>query len=191
MRVRTGLRLVSGVVMGMVACLVLLGQAAASVHAQEEEEFEITGEVGGLYPGAEMTLEARVSNPYPFPINVTSVETTVVDASPGCPASMLEIRGSDQEVEIPPGATRMVPLDVRMDRGAPDACQGATWPLEFTGTATGAEPGTGASPAHPPGDFAFTGANLALLFAVIVSLATAGFLAIHHGRRRGRNGVTS
>jgi hypothetical protein len=182
---------VEGIAAGVIAALFLIGQGAASVHA--EENFTITGEVGGLYPGAETTLNAQVTNPQPFPIRVTSVAVRVRDASPGCPASMLEIRGSENAVEVPPGATRSVRLDVRMDRSAPDACQGATWPLEFTGTATGEEPTTGASPSDPtgPGGFAYTGANLVLLFVVMVALAAAGVLSLRQARRRRRTKVTT
>jgi hypothetical protein len=183
---RTGLRLLGVVVMGMVACLVLSGQATASGRAQEKGEFEITGEVGGLYPGAEVTLQTRVTNPYPFPIRVTSVAATVGDAGPGCPGSMLEVEGSEMAVEIPAGETRSVPLDIRMDRTAPDACQGATWPLQFRGTATDAEPAAGESPFRPPGrgGFAYTGANLLLLLLITLSLAAAGVLALRQARRR-------
>jgi hypothetical protein len=178
--------------MGMVAWLIISGQATASVRAQEKDEFEITGEVGGLYPGAEVTLQTRVTNPHPFPIRVTSVAATVGDAGPGCPASMLEVGGSEEAVEIPAGETRSVPLAVRMDRTAPDACQGATWPLEFRGTATDVEPATGGSPSRPPGrvGFAYTGANLLLLLLITLSLAAAGVLALHQARRRRRKAAS-
>lgn len=119
----------------VIAALVLVGLSAGSVHA--EETFELSGEVDGLYPGADTTLDAVVTNPYRFAIRVISTTVTVLDASPACPASMLEIGDSREAVEVPPGGTRTVPLAVRMSLRAPDACQGATWPLEFSGTAVG------------------------------------------------------
>lgn len=194
MRARTALRrLVGGAVVAMVAVPTLLGRATAS-HAQEpQDRFRIAGEVDGLYPGAELTLEARVTNPYRFPIVVTTLGATVGEAAPGCPASMLEVRTSDVEVEVPAGAVRSVPLRVRMDRGAPDACQGVTWPLQFRGTATETEtaaaaPGSGDA---GPDAFAYTGLDLLVLIVTAVSLAAAGVVALHQARRRRREAASS
>lgn len=151
------------------AALVLIGLSAASVHAQDG--FEIAGEVGGLFPGADTTLDAVVTNPHPFAIRVISTTVTVLDASQACPASMLEIGDSDATVEVPPGGTATVPLDVRMSLDAPDACQGATWPLRFTGTAVGTPtsglPGTSMIDPRSPAVLAAIGAVL-LVGALIV-----------------------
>jgi hypothetical protein len=130
-----GIRRFADVAACVVAALVLVGLSASAVHAADT--FEIAGEVDGLYPGADTTLDARVTNPHPFGIRVISTTVTVFDASLGCPASMLEIDDSQATAEVPAGGTGTVPLDVRMSRGAPDACQGATWPLAFAGTAVG------------------------------------------------------
>jgi LPXTG-motif cell wall-anchored protein len=117
---------------GSITAMVLIGPGTPTRAA---EGFAITGQVDGLYPGADMTLDARVTNPYPFPIRVMSVGATVRDAGPACPASLIEIRESHAQVDIPRNATGTVPLAVRMDSSAPDACQGATWTLIFAGTA--------------------------------------------------------
>ena len=98
------------------------------------EPFAITGQVDGLYPDADLTLDARVTNPYSARIRVTSIAVAVRDAGPGCPASMIRVRDSRAEVEIPANATGTVPLEMRMEPSAPDACQGATWMLTFAGT---------------------------------------------------------
>lgn len=129
-----------GVAACVIAALLLVGLSAPSVHA--EDTFELAGEVGGLYPGVNTTLDVEVTNPYRFAIRVISTTVTVLDARPACPASMLEIGDSQAPVEVPPGGVATVPLAVHMSADAPDACQGATWPLEFTGTAVG-RPTTG------------------------------------------------
>lgn len=88
-------------------------------------------------PGIEATLHARVTNPYGFAIRVTSTGVSVGDASAACPASILSFSDSHAAVDLAPATTVSVPLAVRMARDAPDACQGATWPLTFTGFALG------------------------------------------------------
>jgi hypothetical protein len=61
MRKPGGVGLPGDVVASLIAALVLVGLGAPSVHAQDG--YEIAGEVDGLYPGAQTTLEARVANP--------------------------------------------------------------------------------------------------------------------------------
>jgi len=165
-----GVRWPGGAAASLIAALVLVGPGAPLVHAQDG--YEIAGEVDGLYPGAETTLNARVTNPHPFAVRVIATSAAVLDASPGCPASMLEIGDSEATVDVPAGGTGTVPLHVRMSRSAPDACQGATWPLAFTGTAVGPDtsglPGTNLLDARSQGVLALIGATLmagALLLA--------------------------
>jgi hypothetical protein len=96
---------------------------------------------------------------------------TVLDASPACPASVLEISDSQASVVVAPGGTATVPLDVRMSRGASDACQGATWPLEFTGTAVGT-PTSGlpeTSMIDPRGPVALVALGAALLVGMLIA----------------------
>jgi hypothetical protein len=173
-----GVRRAGGVAACVIAALALVGLSAPSVHAQDG--FQITGEVDGLHPGAGATLEARVSNPHPFAIRVISTSATVLDANPGCPASMLEIGDLTAAVLVPPGATATVPLDVRMRVGAPDACQGATWPLEFNGTAVGT-PTSGL-----PGTSMIDPRDPATLVAIAAALLAAALVAIGRSRRRHR-----
>jgi hypothetical protein len=153
---------------GSIAVMVLIWPGTP---VRAVEGFAITGQVDGLYPGADMTLHALVSNPYPFPIRVTSVGATVRDAGPACPASLIEIHDSHAEVEIPRDASGTVPLAIRMDPIAPDACQGATWTLTFTGTAlaSGASdlPSTNTVPVH----------DLFALIAIGALIVGAGLLA--------------
>jgi hypothetical protein len=166
----TGFRSVGGVVAHAVAMLVLAACLAPAVRAADE--FAISGKVDGLFPGANATLYARVTNPYPFTIRVVSTTATVHDASAACQASMLEIGDLTATVEISPGGEGTVPLDVRMDLAAPDACQGATWPLEFSGTAVGA------APSGLPGTSVIGPTGVAGLVAIGAVLVAVGLLAL-------------
>lgn len=188
-----GNRLLGAVSVG--ACAALLVTEPAGAAAGDPEGFEISGEVDGLYPGAEATLPARVSNPQPFPIQVTSVAVAVGDAGPNCPAGVLEIRSVQTFAFVAAGASTTVPLDVHMDLGAPEACQGAAWPLELVGTAIAisgdaARPGLEARPSTTtgPGGLAFTGNTVAGLLALAAALVAGGLLGLRVGRGR-RNEV--
>ena len=174
---RRGVRLAGGVAViagvGLIV-LALLGQSAPA-----KDEFAIAGEIDGLFPGAVGTLAAPVTNPKPFTIRVVSTRVTVRDASSACPASMIEIEAPEAAIEIPTGVTRGVPLDVRMALAAPDACKGATWPLEFSGMAVGAW-ATGTTVTNlihlSPGQ--------AALLALGAFLVLAGLIALGRDRRR-------
>jgi hypothetical protein len=122
-----------GVAAAVLAALIVSAVFAPRIHA--EDGFELSGEVDGLYPGAQVTLEATVTNPHPFAIRVTDAGATVLDAGSACPASMLQVERAEPNVVIGAHSTGTVSLQVRMSRRAPDACQGATWPLRFTGVA--------------------------------------------------------
>jgi hypothetical protein len=126
-----------GGVAAAVLVALIVSAVAAPTSTRAQDEFQIGGEVEGLYPGAAATLEATVTNPHPFAIRVTNAGATVLDAGTGCPASMLQVDDAEPDVVIPAHSTGTVSLRVRMSRSAPDACQGATWPLRFTGTAVG------------------------------------------------------
>ena len=181
MRTRVGVGLV-GVIM-----LLLIGPAGASVPVAGD--IEVTGEVDGLYPGVMKTLDARVTNPQPFTIRVTSVGASVGNASPGCLASMLEVDTSTTTVDVAPGATGTVPVRVRMDHSAPDACESVTFPLVFAATAvdTGFEPTSPNGPIQTgSGSLAFTGTDIAKVLAVALALVALGVLARGAARRRRR-----
>jgi hypothetical protein len=178
MREPGGVRHAGGVAACVIAALVLLGLSTPLVHAQDG--FQIAGEVDGLYPGADATLEVRLTNPHPFAIRVISTTVTVLDAGSACPASMLEIGDLQSAVVVPPGGTGSVPLDVRMSAQASDACQGATWPLVFTGTAVGT-PTTGL-----PGTSMLDPRSPATLLAIGAALLVVALIAGGHDRRRRR-----
>jgi hypothetical protein len=176
---RRGIRRAVWIAACVIAALLVVGWALPSVRGSDE--FAVIGEIDGLYPGSEATLDARITNTEAFPIRVLLTRVTVRDANAMCPASMLVFGNSDATVEIPPDATVTLPMTVRLGLAASDACQGATWPLQFTGTAIGL------AVTGPPDMSMVVALSLAALVAIGTLLALAGLFATDdRGRRRPR-----
>ena len=146
------------------AAVSLLGSSSGPVGAATE--FAMAGEVGGLYPGIETTMPVTVTNPESFPIELISVATQADDSGPACPGSLLSFGDLGPAVSIAAGATATLPITVRLDRATPDACQGATWLLVFSGTAQSTGSGSGS--------LAVTGANSVIFAVVACSLVVVG-----------------
>lgn len=120
----------------------------------QPQSFSIAAELSALsrlYPGAPPTAVPLVlTNPNPAPIRVTSLRVSVAADPPACPsgANLELIQSSASEhkpVKIPAGGTVRLPA---ADASAPaialrdlpvnqDACQGVSFPLEFSGEAIG------------------------------------------------------
>jgi len=96
----------------------------------------VSGFVEGLYPGGTSTLQVTVTNDNNVAIAVASVRVDASDAGPSCPASVLTFTPPPAGLFIAAGATTNVPVGVTMAADAPDACQGATFPLRHTVTGT-------------------------------------------------------
>lgn len=179
--------------------------APAPAGAQEavpQDDFVITGEIDGLYPGQRTTLDAQVTNLQAFSITVTSIEVTVDDAGPGCAASWLHFDPLTDPVDVAAGATGTVPVPVELDFDAPEACNGASWPLTLHATAVGAGDavvppgpgggGQGPERAVPPSEaggsipewLARAGVDVAPILAVGTLLVAAGLLARRTASRR-------
>jgi hypothetical protein len=170
-----GARLAGTVVISALAVMTLVSPARAAIAQQTT--FPVTGTVAGLYPGATLTLDAHVSNPFSFAIVVSAVGASALDASAACPASMLTVDASTATVQIAAGGSATLPLNVGLARVAGDACQSATFPLAFT--AVGAEPGVrvgDASATRARSGFAFTGANITALVGAGAVLVTIGLI---------------
>jgi hypothetical protein len=86
-----------------------------------------------MYPGRHARLRVTVLNPSPVAVTMTSVQTAIGDAASGCKGSNLVVRRFHGSRIIPAHGSGRVRLRVRMRRRAPDACQGVTFPLLFTG----------------------------------------------------------
>jgi len=95
----------------------------------------MSGSIGGLYPGLTTHLPLRVANREQFAIVVTSVVTTVQDASPACTAANLSVAPFVGTARVLVGGTAIVELTVTLRRSAPRGCEGATFPLQYQGEA--------------------------------------------------------
>jgi hypothetical protein len=107
--------------------------------------------LGPLYPGAApLPLPLVVTNPNSVPILITSLQVSVSGDPSGCAsAENLAFQhagaSSAAPLEVPPGGSVALPatgisaptIQLRDLAVNQDACQGASFPLEFTGSARG------------------------------------------------------
>jgi hypothetical protein len=108
--------------------------------------WSITGTpVTGLAPGRSRTLQLRVTNPHPYDIQVLRVHVTLTPGawtgSDGClntTANLVVSRWLGRPFLLRAHRTVTVPstYQVRMPMSVSAACQGATFPLTYTGYAT-------------------------------------------------------
>ena len=112
-----------------------LGSSSSMPASAVPPAFTIRGSVGGLYPGSARQLTLALTNNKNFAIVVTSVSTQVGDASATCVAANLSVAQFVGHLTIAGGRTGNVVVSVLMSHGAPDACQGATFPMQYTGLA--------------------------------------------------------
>jgi hypothetical protein len=189
------------VTMASIRCLLALcvfgllfgSQTAASMQtaAKSPRPFAIEGEIDGLYPGARVPLNIRVTNPHDNPLRVQSVGVEVQDSDTnGCGREWVRPgRNVTISTLVPPRSTSSLSYPVSMVDSAPAVCQGATWALNFTGTGTvsggegpsdgGNGNNTGDEPA--PGDgsvLPFTGFNLAMILGVALASILSGVLLV-------------
>jgi hypothetical protein len=111
---------------------------------------QLTG-LGSLYPGAPpVPLPLTISNPNPVPIHITSLRVAATADAPGCTsAANLELTHSNVSsaapLTVPAGGSAAVPaenasapaIQLRDLPANQDACQGAQFPLAFSGEARG------------------------------------------------------
>lgn len=99
--------------------------------------FTITGSVEGLYPGANTMLPLRVRNNNGFAMVVRELDvaTTQTDRA-GCATSSVLPTGFDGSVRVNAKSAVTIPVPVRMLQTVTDACQGASFTLRYSGTAT-------------------------------------------------------
>jgi hypothetical protein len=125
---------------GAVASATLLGGGggdrsgdfgALPASAKVSSDLRVHGRIKGLYPGARKRLRVRVRNTYPRHARVRLVRTSVRSAGPDCSRANLHVRGNPRTRWIPAHSKILIRLRVRMSASAPDACQGATWPLRY------------------------------------------------------------
>lgn len=128
---------------GPSAGLTINGAGAASVSAStsgqappgHSDAFGISGSVSGLYPGASLPLTLTITNREPFLIVVTSISTSVGKPKAGCDATNLGVTQFTGELRVPSGGAAQLTVTATLAHAAPDACQGAVFPLRYAGTA--------------------------------------------------------
>ena len=91
--------------------------------------------VEGLAPGVTRTLFLKLSNPNNGDISVQSLTVAVGDSSKTCTGANVRVGALTGPVFVPGRGTAQVTLPVTMLGTAPGACQGATFPLTYGGSA--------------------------------------------------------
>ena len=166
-------------------CAVLLVASVvtltATVAHAADTQFTLTTSYTGLYPDADVTVPVTVHNPKTYDLAVHTAAVQVGDASPGCAAGYLEASSFSGDVVIPAHGDTTIPIRMHMLASAPDACQGATFPLRFTasGSPVGVQPPDGGS-----GGFAFTGSAAWRTTLVGVGALASGLFLLFARRRR-------
>ena len=167
--------------------------ATMQTAAKGLQSFAIEGEIEGLYPGARVPLNIRVTNPHDNPLRVRSVDVEVQDSDlSGCGRQWVKPgRNVTISTLVPPKSTSFLSYPVWMVDGAPAVCQGATWALNFTGTGTvvgGQGPSDDGNGETPTDEAAlaenggsvlpFTGFNLVMILGVALTSIISGVLLV-------------
>jgi hypothetical protein len=96
--------------------------------------FRISGSARDLLPGVLDRLTVTVRNPYPFAIRVTAIRAGARDSG-ACKAENLRLTALRRPLVVPQRSVRRFTLPIELASDAPDACQGASFPLVFSGRA--------------------------------------------------------
>jgi hypothetical protein len=99
--------------------------------------FAIAGQVTGLYPGVTLPLKLTITNHQAFAITVTSMTTTVSNASKPCHAANVSVTSFAGNLPIAAKKKATMTLEVTMLESAPNACQSQRFPFHYAGLATG------------------------------------------------------
>jgi hypothetical protein len=118
------------------------GDGTATASTATEIEDAVLSISADLYPGLVTNGTVLVDNPNPFNVAIKGVTFSNVESSaPGCAAV---VGGTDEDVRFTnlTGLTLVIPANdevtitlpdfIRMDEGAADACQGATFTADIT-----------------------------------------------------------
>jgi hypothetical protein len=143
-RWKLGLLAITGAGLLSLGAFSLVGSSAApkpsaggqgNGQANGHRDFVVSGQVGDLRPGGSRPMVLTVQNPNSVAIRVTSITVAAGAAGPGCPGSSLTLPQWTGSLQVPKRGTASVTVDVALEPSAPDACQGADWPLTYGGTA--------------------------------------------------------
>ena len=104
-------------------------------QADGHKDFIVSGQVENLAPGGSRPMVLTVQNPNSVALRVTSLTVTASAATTSCPASALNLPQWTGSLLVPKNGSASVTVDVGLKPTAPNACQGARWPLAYGGTA--------------------------------------------------------
>jgi hypothetical protein len=104
-------------------------------QANGHRDFVMSGQVENLRPGGSRPMVLTVRNPNSVGIRVTSLTVRAGAASVACQASLLTLPQWTGSLVVPKNGTATLTVNVALRPTAPDACQGARWPLTYGGTA--------------------------------------------------------
>jgi hypothetical protein len=116
-------------------CFLVPGGIAIG-SAEAASGFSVKGKAGPLFPGVPGELVLTLRNPFDFAIVVHSVRVVVRDASGGCHGNNLTTPGLTTDVRLKALSSTKVTVPITMAADAPNACQGKSFPLSFSGRAT-------------------------------------------------------
>jgi hypothetical protein len=109
-----------------------IAASRATVAASRgDAPLRIRGSVEGLYPGLRAQLRLRIRNRSSRRLTVHSIDVRAGDAGPDCLRQNLLTHKRRLRLPIEPHTRRRARLGIIMAADAGDACQGATFPLEF------------------------------------------------------------
>jgi hypothetical protein len=111
-------------------------EATSSAPTTVSNGFRISGSVDGLFPGKVAPLALKVTNPQKFAIVVKSLSVSVSNASATCTASNVGVTSFSGALSVPAGASAVATVRITLLHSAPNACQGAVFPLYYYGVAT-------------------------------------------------------
>ncbi len=106
---------------------------SSQLAASGSGTFTIAGDVTGLAPGVDRPVILTMANPTMFHIEVMSVGVTVQDTA-SCPITFSSAYAGGLIVDPTASAPASVGF-LTLSSSATDACQGAQFPLTYTGTA--------------------------------------------------------
>jgi hypothetical protein len=182
--------LLAGVVVAAIASAGQAGTAATRSQATTTSGsgLILSGSAAGLYPGANVTLGITVQNAMPLHVIVNTATVTVFDANGGCVAANLSAKGSVGSIGVAPNASATIPVMLHLADSAPDACQAAAFPLQFSVTGLVDPPG-GDPLTNSGGLLAMTGVGqgtaLLLLFGLgALTIGVMVLVGIRRPRRR-------
>lgn len=174
----------------------------AQTASNSQGSFGIAGQGNGLFPGGTQQLAMQFDNPNPFPIDVSRVEAASVRTdNAGCASGMFGFGSLASAVRVPANGTATAAMRITLAEAAPDACQGVTVTLSFSGnavpsdgfdpTATTLSPVTTAGrtqvlgdvATRPPTPMARTGADALRIAGTGLLALAVGLVAVAATRR--------